>query len=391
MAMFATGCGSDSTTSDSDSGGSAAESSDAGASDSSGDADDSGDAMEDSGDFRAEYSLPDYYPDDYGDLIAESMNESGSLSIFSNTSEENWAPILAGFQAKYPWVTSITAPDLDSDEIFARYLSEEATAGSDADMFVTNAAQIWAEFTMEDGRVNTYESVELSSVPEAASLLPGVNALSLDAMTLVVNAELLDAEITGYADLADAVADGSLENRVTTRGVTGAFGFTVTNALMSARGDLWPTMETILPNVRAEDSSGTQLEKILAGEYVAGFIISSGPGYPAADRSDGILEIVFPTEGTVVLPRGIAIAETAPNPATARLFMDYVLSQEGQSAVADGGLTSYRDDATAPDPSRTYNGLVSNIGEENIVVVPYVFVEEADANAFIERWNGLIG
>ncbi|MEO3855122.1 hypothetical protein ABGB08_09450 [Acrocarpospora sp. B8E8] len=42
-----------------------------------------------------------------------------------------------------------------------------------------------------------------------------------------------------------------------------------------------------------------------------------------------------------MLSRGIGIAAKAPHAATAKLFVDFVLSQ-GQRAVAVGGLTSYR-------------------------------------------------
>ena len=72
-------------------------------------------------------------------------------------------------------------------------------------------------------------------------------------------------------------------------------------------------LKTLLPLGRAESSSGTQLEKIIAGEYLAGFFVSAGPAYPKVADSGGLLALTFLDDGTVVLPRGIGIpARRAP-------------------------------------------------------------------------------
>src|SRR5690349_13752602 len=63
--------------------------------------------------------VPDYYPDTYADEVIEaSKDEGGELTIYSNTSEENWAPIFRDFQKKFPWIEKVSANDLDSDEVF---------------------------------------------------------------------------------------------------------------------------------------------------------------------------------------------------------------------------------------------------------------------------------
>ena len=56
----------------------------------------------------------------------------GALTIYSNTDQENWEPIFRDFKKKYPWVEKIDANNLDSDEVFQRVLSEQATSGSPA-------------------------------------------------------------------------------------------------------------------------------------------------------------------------------------------------------------------------------------------------------------------
>ncbi|HWI30030.1 MAG TPA: extracellular solute-binding protein [Microbacterium sp.] len=341
----------------------------------------------------AEGEFPDYYPADYQDIIDASKEESGELTIYSNTDQENWAPIFRDFQKKYPWVKKINANNLDSDEVFQRQLSESATGSSTADLLVSNAAQAWAEFAEDPSVLLEYASPELPELPEFAQLLPNVYSMSTDPMTIAYNTALMDEAPTGIASLAEIVAADpeKYADKITTRDINGAFGFTVSYVFTQAREESWSDLEQILPLARPETSSGTQGEKILAGEYLAGFFISAAPAYPIVDSSNGIFQVVFPEDGTVVLPRGIGITPDAPNVNTAKLFVDFVLSEEGQAAVAEGGLTSYRDSVKAAEGLHTYQEVVDAVGEDNVIFANYELVPDADVQEFIGRWDGLLG
>lgn len=334
---------------------------------------------------------PSYYPDTYSDLIEASKAEGGDLVIYSNTDQENWAPILRDFQAKFPWVTNIAANNLDSDEVFQRQLSETATGNAPADMLVSNAVQAWATY-IEEGAVMPYESPELEKLPDFAQLMPGVYAMSLDPVGLAYNTSVITEPIASIADLAKVIeADpASFQDKITTRDVNGAFGFTVSHAWAEGNPKAWDTLEAILPSARPESSSGTQREKILSGEYAAGFLISSAVAYPAEADSAGLLKFVLPTDGTVVLGRGIGITPEAPHPATAKLFLDFVLSAAGQSAVAEGGLTSYREGVELREGIHTYQEIEKVAGKDGIIRVPYEIVSDADVNAFVAKWDGLL-
>ena len=340
-----------------------------------------------------EGQAPDYYPAEYSQIIEGSKAEGGSLTIYSNTDQENWAPIFRDFQKKYPWVKKISANNLDSDEVFQRALSEQATGNSPADILVSNAAQAWAEYNEAGkGRLMEYKSPELAKLPESATLMPNVYAMSLDPMTIAYNTSLVPEKPTGLASLAAIVAKDrkKFDNKITTRDVKGAFGFTVSNAFASADPNSWDALQQLLPLARPETSSGTQTEKILSGEYLVGFFISAAPAYPVVKNSGGLFEVTFLDDGTVVLPRGIGIAPKAPHANTAKLFTDFVLSSEGQRAVAEGGLTSYRDDVQAADGLHTYQEVVDKVGQDHIIQAKYELVPEADVQSFADRWNGLL-
>jgi iron(III) transport system substrate-binding protein len=332
--------------------------------------------------------VPDYYPASYeSDVIEASKGEGGELVIYSNTSEENWAPIFRDFQKKFPWIEKVSANDLDSDEVFQRVLSEQATGSSPVDLIVSNASVAWAGFAEREGTLMEYESPELGELPDFAQLLPNVYAMSTDPMTIAYNTELMPEAPTGVASLADiaeANAD-ELQDKITVRDPESSFGFTVTHAFTEANPDGWSDLERVLPYTRAETSSGTQMEKILAGEYLAGFFISGGPAFPVVDDSDGLVDVIYPEDGTTVLPRGIGIAADAPHPATSKLFIDFLLSEEGQFAVAEGGLSSYREGIEGP-ALHTYQEVVEEVGGDNVIFVDYRSIPKDEIDSWLETF-----
>jgi iron(III) transport system substrate-binding protein len=341
----------------------------------------------------AEGKVPDYYPSTYTkDVIDKAKTEGGELTIYSNTSEENWAPIFRDFKKKYPFVKKLSANDLDSDEVFQKVLSEQSTGSSPVDLAVSNASSAWATFAERPGTLTEYKSPELSKLPDFATLLPGVYAMSTDPMTIAYNTSIVTKAPKSMKDLAAMVkADpGTFKGKVTVRDPESSFGFTVTKAFTDANPEGWAALEDILPSAKPETSSGTQLEKLVSGEYAAGFFISGGPAFPVVADSKGLVNVVYPGDGTTVLPRGIGIAADAPHPATAKLFVDFVLSDEGQRAVAEGGLSSFREGIEGKG-LHTYQELVSEIGEDNVIFVKYEKVSDADIKTFQDRFNKLVG
>ena len=100
---------------------------------------------------------------------------------------------------------------------------------------------------------------------------------------------------------------------------------------------------------------------------------------------------MLPKDGTVVLGRGIGITPKAPHPATAKLFLDFVLSEAGQNAVAEGGLSSYRDNVKLTEGRHTYQEVEKLAGKDGIIRVPYEVVSESDVNSFVSKWDGMLG
>lgn len=338
--------------------------------------------------------LPDYYPADYPALVEASKREGGTLTIYSNTDQQSWAPIIDAFQDKFPWVGSVNATNLDSDEVFQRVLSEQAIGQDSADIVVSNAADAWADFAERPDTLVDYTSPELDHLPDFAQPMPNVYTLSVDPISLVYNTALLpdDEKPTSIADLAAKVTEDPEEfnGRIAVRNPKGAFGFTVTRAFVDNNPDAaWAELAKILPFSQNETSTGGMVEKVTSGEYTVGFFMGS-PALTAEQRTGGLIKAVFPTDGTPLLRRGIGIANGAPHEATAKLFLDFVMSETGQSAVSEGGLTAYRDGVErAEDGVATYREVVESVGADNLIFVPYIKASDEEIDAFSERWQSL--
>jgi iron(III) transport system substrate-binding protein len=96
----------------------------------------------------------------------------------------------------------------------------------------------------------------------------------------------------------------------------------------------------------------TAEESISALKTGAVDIVSGAMDYTVDDaqRSGSPIRAVWPTDGVPVMLGPVAILRAAPHPNTARLFMDFALSTDGQKALRDllGGY-SVRGDVPAPE------------------------------------------
>ncbi|WP_108662145.1 ABC transporter substrate-binding protein [Acuticoccus kandeliae] len=335
--------------------------------------------------------VPDYYPDNYGDLIEGSRSESG-IVIYSNMAENNWGPVIGGFEEKYPWI-SVETLDLGSGTVHSRWEAEEGSGSRSADLLVSGANDRWASYGI-NGRMMDYQSPEFDHLPDFAKPYPGVTVLSTDPLVIVYNAALLsdDQRPTGFTSLVDlATADpGTFKGRLTTYDAArNSFGLAAWYYVLKAKGDEgWAQLSSIGPMIRGETSGGAMNEKITTGEYVAGYNISGITIFPRLEQPGGeILGFAFPDDGTPLMMRGMGIPQNAANPNSAKLFFDYVLSEAGQTLLGEGGVVPYREDVAEDAVRYTYQEIVDTVGEDNVIRVGFDKALIDDAEPFAKKFT----
>lgn len=91
------------------------------------------------------------------------------------------------------------------------------------------------------------------------------------------------------------------------------------------------------------------LTPVLQGAKAAVFGAVDYVSYAGISQGEKI-KVIFPTSGTAIAPRPMMIMKSTKHAEAAKKFIDYVLSEEGQKAVADAWLMPARDDISAQRP-----------------------------------------
>lgn len=83
-------------------------------------------------------------------------------------------------------------------------------------------------------------------------------------------------------------------------------------------------------------SSSSQIYKATVdGEYAVG-VTYEDPAIGLLEDGATNVKVVYPKEGAVWLPGGIAIVKNAPNMENAKKFVDFIISEEGQKLLEKG-------------------------------------------------------
>lgn len=342
---------------------------------------------------EAPVELPSYYPGSYGEIIEAAKKEGGTLNVYSNISDSNWRFVLAAFKRKFPWITNLKTNNLGTGEVFQRYYNELATGVHVPDIIFNNTPRHWVEFIKKRNLALDYKSPESSKLPPWSLQLPGLYHLASEPVVLAYNKMLLpeDKRPRGLAHLAElASANKDLfARKVTTFAIDEAIGFDINWKYVIDTKDAWSKLEAILPSVRPENSSGPSAEKLLTGEYAAGFFISGPILWARIKNAAQVVGWNFIEDGNPVFLRAMAIPEKAKNANTAKLFLDFCLSHEGQVAASQGSMVPYRADVTAEESPLSYQRLGTSAGgEKNIILLDYDNLPTlAQEDEFRARWK----
>ncbi len=327
--------------------------------------------------------------------IVEASKSEGRLLIYSNMAAENWDPIVKGFNSLYPWITVETL-NFNASEAITRYRAESGSNVPSADFIVTGAISDWIRFA-DDKLAADYISSEDASVPAWSKPFPGIYTFSTDPMGIAYNKIILDEKYR--PDSFEAFKKVVVENPGLFKGKIGAypadaFGGAINMAFVRYHGDKgWQMLDAIGPSVKPGDGSGAIIEKLSRGENVAGYFMSAPSFLPKLKGGLGsLIEYKYLTDGTPVFIRGMAIPAKATHGASAKLMLDFILSEQGQIAVSQAGFTPYRDGL--PRGQLRFDSLETlgeKIGKNDIVLIDYNREMLTSFDAFAQRWADAMG
>lgn len=344
--------------------------------------------------FGASAQVPAGYPADYQKII-DGAKKEGKLVIYSATDSKAAQPLVKDFSAMYPGIT-VEYNDMNSTEVYNRFISEAAAGGNTADVMWSSAMDLQMRLA-SDGMALQYKSQEAGKLPAWSMWNDTAYGTTFEPAAIVYNKRLVTpAEVPKtHADFAKLITSEKFRDKVTTYDIEkSGVGF----MFMTQDAKEYPQFLALenafgTARVRVQSSTGTMLERISSGENLIGYNVLGSYALVRA-KTDPSLGVVLPADYTLILSRVQFINKAAKNVNAAKLWMDYLLSARGQTVIAnDSKLYAIRADVKGETTSAD---LVKIIGEKNVKPVPVhpiilQFLGPAKRMAFLKQWKETAG
>ena len=335
--------------------------------------------------------VPPDYPSGYRKIISAGQRE-GRVVIYSTMDFAEAAPVISDFEALYPGI-EVEYNEMNSPEVYGRFISETQTQGSSADVTWSSAMDLQIKLA-NDRYAETYRSPEARFLPSWAVWHDEAYGTTFEPAVMVYNKKLVsngDVPQT-HSDLLKLLStqrDKYAGNVITYDIEKSAVGFlflTQDSITMPAFWSLLKEMGTC--NVELEANTAAMIERIASGKDLIGYNLLGSYALARAKR-DPRLGVVLPKDYTLVLSRVILIAKRARHPNAAKVWVDYVLSRRGQTVLAERSrVFSIRPDVTgeftAATLTRTLGETARPIGVGSGLMV---FLDKAKHHEIVKRWR----
>ena len=160
---------------------------------------------------------------------------------------------------------------------------------------------------------------------------------------LVNNQQMKGADVPkSWADLTKSAYKGKISSARADKSGSSYIQLATVLQIYGNNDKGWDTYKNIMANMVLSNSSGAVPRFVNDGEAAVGITLED-----AALRyklGGGPVEIVYPSDGTSLVPDAMALVANGPNPSAGKQFLDYMISKDAQSSVAAIGRRPVRID-----------------------------------------------
>ena len=339
-------------------------------------------------------SPPEGYPSDYNDIVTAAKKE-GQVVVYSTTDLSNAAALVRDFEQRYPGIR-VEYADLGSDELHQRFLAEVEKNAPSADVLWSSAMDKQLKLA-NDNYAERYRSPEAAFLPHWAVWRDTVYGTTFEPAVFVYNKRAFAAnEIPRtHADLARLLqqAPSKFSGNVTSYDIERSdLGLMLAMQDQRLLSDYWDLVQHLGRNaVKLETSTAAMVQRIAAGKYYLGYNVLGSYALARA-RHDPNIGVVLPTDYTMVMSRVALINKKARHPYAAKLWLDHMLSRQGQSILSEKAeLFSIRTDLfTDYSADALQRGPVQALKPIALTLPLLVFLDRAKQQEFIKRWNAAL-
>jgi iron(III) transport system substrate-binding protein len=268
-------------------------------------------------------------------LVAGSKHEKG-LVIYSNALLTQMQHVTSAFQAAYPWI-HVTATDDQDPVIFSKYAAEQATGTRTADILVASAPGLWVGAAAH-GYLQPFTPAGISNYPSFTSQGHGLYVFSPDPAITIYNKLKLNGQAPPATVAQAAQAGISGKYKVATYPINNDFGYSAFYAYAHQKG--WAALDKLGQTAQTPGDGDVLAQDVAQGGYTVAVFesgLARGP-IETVPADKKLLGWEYTKDFTPLIPRGIGITAGAASPDSAKLFMNFVFSNQGQQALCDAGF-----------------------------------------------------
>lgn len=329
------------------------------------------------------------------DELHEFPARSGSaapLLVYGSTDMSAFAGVIADYQ-QLDGSAALRYRALSTHGVYERFLADRDTATA-PDLLISTGMDLQAKL-VNDGHALAHVSAETAALPAWARWRNEAFGLSYEPAVIVYDPRRLEPAAVPRTrfDLLRLLQDPRrpLRGKVGTYDITrSGLGYllatqdarqsSLAGALVAALGD---------NEVALEGETATLFDRIAGGELVLGYNLLGSYAQARIDAGSP-LRLLMPEDYTLVVSRTALIPRSAPHAAQARRFLDYLLSERGQRAMArSAGVLPVRDDLR--------QALYAEEPRQLAVLRPValgpgllVYLDDLKSRQFLEAWLGSV-
>ncbi|MCO6185233.1 ABC transporter substrate-binding protein [Rhizobium sp. L1K21] len=319
---------------------------------------------------------------------ARRESKGATLRIASVTDLPVFRPMIDAFQSRYPDI-AISYEESTSDTLDV-VLEKACLEEKDfADLVISSSLprQIWF---VNEGCAEPIDEVAQGGLPNWAQWRNEINGLTYEPAVIVYNKAAIppDKVPRNRFDLIDLLRSSNTYNGkvgtydIERSGVGYFFAFED-----SEQASTWGRLlESFGRNrVKLFCCTGEILDRVADGRLLFGYNVLGSYALERM-RKDNRLGIIMPSDYTLVMSRTAFIPKTAKAKAAAKLFIDFVLSREGQSILEDKmNFTSSLRGAEGLKDQLT--GGIDSLRPIALTPALLVPLDQEKKRTFIEQWR----
>ena len=319
---------------------------------------------------------------------AAAAETKDQLLIVSTTEVSEVSDLLADFRALYPRIETVYSK-VNSYEIYNHIVDPSPASDGPGDVVWSSAMDLQVKL-VNDGYAQPYVSKEITHIPDWAVWKNEAYAITAEPIVIVYNKNLVAdsdvprtrAELTNLLSKKPDGYRGKIASYDPEQSGSGFLFITRDSRITKTTWDMVRAFGGA--GIKLYSTTGTVLDRISSGEHLIAYNVIGSYAIERA-KEDASIGVVFPADYITLMSRIAFIPVAARHPESAKLFLDYLLSERGQKFLlarsigsvrlgigAGGVIPADRNDAVKP----------IHIGPELLT-----YLDQSKRASFLKEWR----